>query len=369
MLTAPDRTIDAAVPRPASPALIVTDDPLSSSRAARSWQELAPLARTPFETWTWVGAMAAVPETPARVLTAWLGSRPVAALALESDRGPAGMRRLSLAGSSWLAADHNDVIADPVWSHAAALAFMRHLRRRSDWDLLDLDGLRPDGVLLSALDELSGPLFRRLPSEDVLCPYVSLAGRTGTEAAFSHNLRSQLRRGVRAMEKRGGGFDVITDPQSVQRALDTLMELHNARFGERSQVFNSPARRGFHRHVAGELARREMARIYRLHDGDRDIALLYALRFGDRSYYYSMGLRTDGGGSPGLTLLGNAILASAADGLAEFDLLRGEHDFKLRFAAGTRTDIRRRILRVSPRSGMRATAHLVRRAMAKEVAS
>jgi CelD/BcsL family acetyltransferase involved in cellulose biosynthesis len=342
-------------------ALTITDDPITSSRVARAWRELEHCARSPFETWTWVSALAAMPAPSERVLTAWLGDQPVATLALERGVGPAGMRRIGLAGSSWFAPDHTDVLAEPTWAACAAHAFISHLRATPGWDLLEFDGLRADGNLTAALDLLKGTRLRRLESEDVLCPYVVLAGRAGTEAGFSHNLRSQLRRGLRSLEREGGAFDVVTAPDQVRAAMGTLIDLHNLRFGAQSQVFNSAERRRFHVQVSGDLAARGMARIYRLNDGTRDTALLYALQFEDRAYYYSMGLRTDGRGSPGLTLLGNAILMGAQDGLVEFDLLRGEHEFKLRFASDVRADLRRRILRVTPHSAGRAVGHLVRR--------
>jgi CelD/BcsL family acetyltransferase involved in cellulose biosynthesis len=126
-------------------------------------------------------------------------------------------------------------------------------------------------------------------------------------------------------------------------------------------VFAHPARRRFHLNAAGRLAERGLARVYRLRDRpEQAAALVYVLEFGDRRYYYSMGIRAGASGSPGLTVLGHTILAGAADGLHEFDLLRGEHEFKLRFASEVVHDVHHRVVRVGPGAAVRVAGSWVR---------
>jgi CelD/BcsL family acetyltransferase involved in cellulose biosynthesis len=130
------------------------------------------------------------------------------------------------------------------------------------------------------------------------------------------------------------------------------MRLHVERFGSRSAVFATTARRSFHLAAARRFAERGLARIYALEVAGHDAALLYALQHGTRLYYYSMGMRADLGGSPGRTVLGQALLQAAAEGFTEFDLLRGDHDFKLRFSSGVRADAHTRLLRPTTAAGL-----------------
>ena len=84
-----------------------------------------------------------------------------------------------------------------------------------------------------------------------------------------------------------------------------------------------------------------------------------------------MGIRPVVGGSPGRTLYGQMVLSAAAEGVAELDLLRGDHAFKLRFANGVRTDLHLRLLRPTLRgllmAGRSAAGRLRRRRTAAAV--
>lgn len=306
---------------------------------------------SPFDHPAWAVSLAEVPglAPTLRVLVVADGSDHVLGLLpLEWSRVGRGPRVITAPGGRWLAADAVDVIAWPEHREAAAAAIAAHLADAQDWDLLDIDSLQRDGALAATLWRL-GPAML-LPTQPVMSPYVDLStGRDGL--AWSRNLRQQIGRALRAAESAGGGLEVATDPDRVVALLDVLMTLHVERFGEASAVFATPGRQQLHRLVAHRLAHQGAARIYRL-DGGRsakDAALLYAFRLGDRLFYYAMGMAPGVGGSPGRTVLGAAILSAADEGITEFDLLRGSHDFKLRFSSGTRANVSVRLLR--PRLG------------------
>jgi len=339
----------------------VSELTLSDPRLPEIWRRLQGRTRSvsPFLTWTWFRALAAVPEVSAdvRVLLAESGGDVLGVLPVERRRSSDGLHVLGPAGGHWLAPDHVDVLAAAEHREQVAAAVTRHLATAA-WDLLDFEGLAADGALRAALDGLRRPTFVRLPGQTVLAPYVRLESREPGVLLPSRNLRQQVARGLRACEQTGGGLRMATSPAEVRRLLPVLMQLHNERFGSESQVFASPARRRFHLEAAALLAERGMARVYWLETEGREAALLYAFRSDERLYYYSMGLRPDVGRSPGLTLLGQTLLAAAQEGLREFDLLRGDHAFKLRFASGSRADRRVRLLRATPRSARWALGRL-----------
>lgn len=342
--------------RPASPR-----DPAVLAAWARL--EAAGAVRTPFDSPAWATALADVPELAAdvRVLAAAGPDGGIAGLLpLEWSTSAAGVRMVSAPGADWLAPDHVDVVAAPGDRDGVARAVVSFLRAERDWDLLHLESLRAGGSLAGALRSAGGRRVLPLPAETVSAPYVDLAGgRDGLP--WSGNLRSQVGRGLRAAERSGGGLEVLTDPAGVGQALEELMRLHNARFGAASAVFATESRRAFHRLAAGRLAAAGGARIYRLTVGGADAGLLYALAAADRLFYYSMGISPAVPGSPGRTVLGAAVLSAADEGAREFDLLRGEHDFKLRFASGLRRNPSVREVAPTPRGLRFLAAAAVRR--------
>ena len=307
---------------------------------------------SPFSTWQWAQALASVPEVSRTiiVLCAYDAEQARGVLALERWRGVDGLRVLGLAAGRWAGPDHIDVVARPAAREAVAAAVVGHIAADPSWDVLDFEGLARDGALASELRRrLPGPVIR-LPDRDVPAPFLDLRPREPALLLPSRNLRQQVSRGLRIAERTGGGLAVATTALEVGKVLPVLMDQHEQRFGTRSQVFATPARRQFHLTAAKTLAVHGMARVYRLEVDGRQAALLYALRLDDRLFYYSMGIQPDVGTSPGRTLLGQVALAAAAEGLSEFDLLRGDHAFKLRFASGSRSDLHVRLLRPTPRA-------------------
>jgi CelD/BcsL family acetyltransferase involved in cellulose biosynthesis len=344
----------------------VTPVPAADPEMLAAWRGLQADSGvgSPFLSWQWAESVAAVPgiASPIQVLRVDVGGRTVGLFPVERWSGNAGVRVLGAAGQGWMGADHLDVVAAPDRRTAVADAVAAFVFRDQSWDLLDLEGLSRDGALAGALERQRPQLTFRLPDRDVTCPYVDLRARDTQLLLPSRNLRKQIFRGLRVAEGSGGGLTVSTSPVDVQTALPVLMDLHELRFGDSSEVFKTGDRRRFHLEAGRRLAEHGMARVYRLRIGDADAALIYALTYGDRAYAYNMGIRPEVGGSPGRTLYGQMVLSAAAEGVAELDLLRGDHAFKLRFANGVRTDLHLRLLRPSPRSllmvGQRAAARL-----------
>ncbi len=334
--------------------LAVSELKLTDPRLPAIWQILQERVRllSPFVTWQWVGALAAVPEVSSkvRVLVVTDNERVLGLLPVEHWKSNENLRVLGPAGGQWLAPDHIDVVAVPADRGRVADALVQRMMGWCSWDMLDFEGLAADGALLRALNRRRRPQLLRPPDQKVHAPYVDLLAREPALLLPSRNLRQQVRRGLRFCERTGGGLSVTEQPSDVRLLLPVLMRLHNERFGSASKVFATPERRRFHVAAAASLAEHGMARIYWLEVQSQKAALLYALKAYGHLYYYSMGFRPELGLSPGLTLLGQTLLAAAAEGLEEFDLLRGDHAFKLRFATGSRADARVRLLRATPRS-------------------
>jgi CelD/BcsL family acetyltransferase involved in cellulose biosynthesis len=299
---------------------------------------------SPFLSWQWVSALRDVPEVSddIGVLVCRRGAEVVGLLPLERARLD-GRRVLGIAGWYWVGPDHTDVVAAPADRAEVAGAVLQELARTPGWDVLDLDGLAPDGALAAAVDEVFGlPRFVVRPTEELPIAYVDLAG----EILSGHG-RKQIRKELRKAEAAGGGFSVVTDPGEFPTLLDAMMDLHIARFGDRSRVFATPQRRRFHQLAAARLGEAGMVRMHRLAVGDEPAAITYTLVWDGSVLFYSGGLRTDIGMTPGFSVRGAAMLAAAEAGYAVADLMRGDHGYKERFRADVRPDVRRRVARVN----------------------
>jgi CelD/BcsL family acetyltransferase involved in cellulose biosynthesis len=366
------RGTTAAVPNAGLGALrvercTVTDDVVGATWRRLQAEDAVPV---PFLTFEWCSSLAEVPEAWNRltVLLVRRDAEPIALFPIEWRQGfdgrfgrmPEQLVAVGPAGWQWLAPDHLDVVAAPQDREAAAEAISHHLMRHADWDVADFQGLAGGGALAAALSRrVRSPRFA-VRSTQQHSPVVTLGQRSEQELLPSRNLRQQIRRGLRSAQRRGGGLSVATDPDEVALLLKDMMQLHNARFGSSSRVFATPARRRFHILAARRLAAAGRARIYRLSSGEEHAALLYALSHGRRLYYYSLGIAPDRSPSPGRTVIGQAVLSAAAEGFEEFDLLRGDHDFKWRFADHGRADLTVRALRLTPRNAVFTSPLLVR---------
>jgi CelD/BcsL family acetyltransferase involved in cellulose biosynthesis len=302
---------------------------------------------TPFLSWQWASALRDVPElvADAGVLVARRDGEVVGLLPLERTRLE-GRRVLGVIGWYWVGPDHTDVVAAPADRPEVAGAMLAELARTPGWDVLDLDGIAPDGALASAVDGVFGrPRFVVRPTEELPISYVPLAG----EILSGHG-RKQVRKEIRRAEAGGGAFSLVTEPQRFPELLERMMDLHVARFGRRSRVFATPARRRFHRLAAQRLGEAGLVRLHELRVGPEPAdaaAITYTLAWRGRLLFYSGGLRTDIGMTPGFSVRAQAMLAAAEDGFAEVDMLRGDHGYKDRFRAEVRPDVRRRVARVN----------------------
>ncbi|SNX97060.1 Acetyltransferase involved in cellulose biosynthesis, CelD/BcsL family [Geodermatophilus sabuli] len=318
---------------------------------------------TPFLAWEWFSALAEQPELSrsVRVVAVRRPGEPEAGLfPLELVRGPRGRRTVRCAGTDKLGADHLDVVALPADRGAVAAAVARYLARSLRWDAADLEGLAADGALARALrDELRLPRCLPHRSEVESVPVVALRGEEAD--AVRARLRRRCARGLKSAQRAGGGFSVVDDPDQVGALVESLMDMHNARFQCESVVFSTPALRTFHVTAVTRLAAAGMARVCRLSTATDDIALEYVLMMGDRAYSYQSGFRPDGGHSPGRTVMCQAMLVAAEEGRAEYDLLRGDESYKAEYATGNRPDVRIRALQPTVRAVAWGTILLLRR--------
>ena len=165
-------------------------------------------------------------------------------------------------------------------------------------------------------------------------PVLSLDGMGWDEllGSWSKNLRSQVRSRERKLTREQRvGFRLSLDPERFQDDLDRLFALHRARWPQGSGF--SAAER-FHREFATLALERGWARLWLLEIDGEARAAWYGFRFANVESYYQAG--RDRGWDEyrlGFVLLAHSIRAAAEEGAREYRFLRGDEDFKFRFAS------------------------------------
>jgi CelD/BcsL family acetyltransferase involved in cellulose biosynthesis len=146
------------------------------------------------------------------------------------------------------------------------------------------------------------------------------------------NFRQQVRRFPRKLSELGSlSYRLATDPEHLQRDLDTLFRLHHKRWGSAATPFLLAA--PFHREFAAQALDQGWLRLWFLEIDGRPIAALHGFRFAGAESAYQAGRDPAFRNQPvGFVLLAHAVRQALTDGMGEYRLLRGGSAFKERFA-------------------------------------
>jgi CelD/BcsL family acetyltransferase involved in cellulose biosynthesis len=302
----------------------VAIEPIASLDDARAdWQALAGPADNPFGTWEWADAwwraFGGGRRLELRRVHA-LDGRVAAILPLyAARRGPLTVLRFVGHGP----ADQLGPVCAPEDRPVAAAA-LRELAQRH----LVLADRLPGEERLAPL--LGGRVARREAS-----PLVPLDAPTWDDwlAARSSNLRQQARRRERKLAREHGlTFRLTEDPGALDRDLEVLFALHEARWQGGSSAFAGPLR-GFHADFARRALERGWLRLWIADLAGRPAAAWYGLRFGAREWYYQAGRdpawERD---AVGFALLVHTMRAALESGATEYRFGLGDEPYKARFA-------------------------------------
>ena len=279
----------------------------------------------------WLGAFA--PEAPLRVLVARTRAGHavgMAALLVERERGV-----------TRLVAPANDHSCRVEWAlgedaPGAVAALWEHLRDRLRWDVLllrDLPREGPTSVLLEAAARADRHLTGRW--ESLRTPYVELA-RGGAEERTSAKFRANLRRRARRLGEMGAvALKRVDDAEGLDVALAEFLALEASGWKGQggSAIALDPALVQFYARVARDAAARGGLAVRALTLDGRAIAV--HLGMVHRDVYYLPKTAYDerlGQVSPGQLLQREVMAECEARGLARFDFLGPDMDWKREWA-------------------------------------
>ncbi len=225
-------------------------------------------------------------------------------------------------------ADRLGAVCAPADRPAVADALARVLRGEGPrgWDVAVLDAVAGDEV--SAIP--TGSIEHRTP-----WPIIAMAGMSWDDFLGQHRrLREQLTKGQRRLEAlHQVRYRLSDDPARLPDDLETLIRLHDARWGRGGAGTFSGPRRRFHEEFSAVAMARGWLRLWFLEVDGTAVAAKHNFRFGGAEWGYQAGRDPawDRHGV-GTLLFGHVLRDGFEAGATEYRMLRGDEAYKQRFA-------------------------------------
>ena len=317
------------------------------------WKALAGSQSNIFLTWEWMAAWReqAAPRDDLRVAAVLDEGGELVGVAPFVVRQRRLWKELVFMGCTVAAPDHLDCIAKDGWQHEVGTAVARWLEeppRRPEWDIVRLDGMRPDSALVQRLTATLPQRMTAMWSID--CPFIPLTDSwEGFRSSLSGNFRRNLGRRLRKLEREAPGpveFQTVTGGPGLEAALTDLVELHDSarRANRQSSAFDSAVRRRFYGDVVRRFAERDWLRLHRLTVDGRPVASALCFSYSDKVMLYQLGYDPDWGTyGPGYLITRHMVKSAIEEGASELDMLRGCHPYKFEWNAERRSIVKLRL--------------------------
>ncbi|MEX0869260.1 MAG: GNAT family N-acetyltransferase, partial [Nitriliruptoraceae bacterium] len=275
-----------------------------------------------------------------RVHTVHADGRLIGVIADENDRsgGPTGPveHRRFLGGTE--VTDYLGPVSRPEDRHDVADAYVANLAADVDWDEFIAGGLAADagwGDALRRAVNAHGLDILHQEIEDV-CPRIDLTG--GHDAYLGRlpgRLRQELTRKTRKLARDAGELQLVeVDPASVVEEMDAFLDQAATSFPEKSSFFGRDDIHAWFRALGTTFAADRTVRVHRLDVGGLPAATTVSIvGRGEWGLYNSAFDTSLGSLAPGMVIIWLLIEEACREGLATFDLLRGDEPYKYRFGA------------------------------------
>ena len=221
---------------------------------------------------------------------------------------------------------------------------LNYLTEDDDWDfiyLLDLPGT-------STIHELLPTESKYTPrielTSGIVCPFITLPESNDVfMQSLDKNLRKDLERCMRNLEKDYQKVEIKRYEAlgSVEEGMDIFFELHQKRWKSKGTkgAFSSQEARDFSVDVANKFADRGWLALYFLTVKDEPIAAQYCHEYGQKMYYCLGGFDIEYSKySVGNLLTVKIIEDCIKRKLREYDFLKGNESYKLRWTTQYRTN-------------------------------
>jgi len=248
--------------------------------------------------------------------------------------GLRNLRVVKFLGTHPISSEYLDFICEERYCREASEAFLNCLTTLRGVDLLFFSDLREDSSVLKFAKASDSRIFQIEKGET--CPFISFPSDWET---FLKSVNRRVREYVKSNWKFFIGEKQAqlkkAGPADYEQVLSELFRLHTARWRAKgkSGSFGLQEKRVFHLEICRRLLEKNQLGLYYLEVDRKIISVLYGFVYQDTYYYYQTGFdRSFENKKPGLLVLYHAIEQSFQTGLKRFDFLRGEEEYKLKWA-------------------------------------
>jgi CelD/BcsL family acetyltransferase involved in cellulose biosynthesis len=300
-------------------------------RAREAWTRLvfsAPGA-TPFQSWEWNFGLASFEDTRVRlrIVMAENSNGDIVGIAPFWIRrsGLPGMAVVEFIGSRL--GNCSALLVSPSFKYVFVRRLVQWIEQNPEWRIINLQHLRKNAVdMLSQCGS-----FDIRPSG--ASPYVNLPKSIEEyERMLQKKLRQTIKRQSQVLSSAGRmAFSVYQTASDIRRELSILFDLHQKRQqgkGERGRFFSAQWKKVF-TEMSLTLTQPGILRLGMLRIDGQAAACVYSLRLGDAEYPCYIGLDPRFAVySPGSLLHFRMISEAIKDGLATYDLGKGNEHYK-----------------------------------------
>jgi len=232
--------------------------------------------------------------------------------------------------------DYMGPVALPGRAEAFAKELFGSVMRDLDWERADLRGMKAASPWPSLLEDAAAAQGLRVERhDDGVCPVLALPA-TDEEylAALPAKLRHEIRRKDRRLQADLGAYEIeLATQETLPDLYDRFIDFHRQSPGPKGKFMHAGMEIFFRRLGEAFLPKGEFTLAF-IRVGDAWPAGIIGFRFGDTfSLYNSAFDREYAQWSPGMVLISGMIRRSIEEGLATFDLLKGDLEYKKRFGA------------------------------------
>jgi len=265
--------------------------------------------------------------------------------------GPLKLRTLQLIGTGALPflglglADRMDLIIADRAEEALSCIFDFIFKQRSRWDVMDLLFIPAQSVTVEFIERLPQQYHcsvnKRLASRS---PYVAL-GSSYEEylRSRSRNFRKKLARSERLLSEHGDArFERHRGTESVAEVMNSVFAIAERSWKTEaaSSLFQQKPIANFFKSLAETVGRRGWFDVSLIKLADQAVAYELCFSYNGRMLSYNCAYDSRYSNcSPGTLLTTFIIKNSIAEQLAEYDMLRGDEEYKLRFTDQLREEV------------------------------
>ncbi len=217
------------------------------------------------------------------------------------------------------------------------------LHKLPDWDVLNFTDMPGNLRLVKILTEMCDQNNLSYDSNpNTIIPIIRLPATWEEYLSSRHkDYRYEVRKTRRKIsEAYTVNFRVWDSPDRLDEVIDRLITLHQLRWEQnhkQSTAFASPEYIAFHRDAIKSCFNRDWIRLYCLTLDTNIVAIYYCYRFNNEVLHFQSGFDpTFEDYAPGHVLMGYAVEHAIHEGNKVFDLLKGQHPYKKKWANDSR---------------------------------